>query len=61
MLNVRLMLINKLKNLFNYIISKHNVRKSLKQSCKEVKLMQDCKLPKESWKDFVKRINEQNK
>lgn len=23
--------------------------------------MQDCKLPKESWKDFVKRINEQNK
>lgn len=53
------MLINKIKNLFNYIISKHNeynVRKNLKQSCKEVKLMQDCKLPKESWKDFAKRI-----
>ena len=56
-LNGLMIMLIKLKSLFSSLISKHSVRNRLKQSCKEVKLMQDCKIPKESWKDFVKRID----
>lgn len=32
------------------------IKKSLKDSCEEVKLMRNGKLPKKSWKDFVNKL-----
>lgn len=34
------------------------IAESIKQSCQEVKLMRDGKIPKRSWQDFRKRIAE---
>jgi hypothetical protein len=40
----------------NISIERHcSIKESIIESCKEIKLMQDQKLPKRSWDDFAKK------
>lgn len=36
------------------------ILESIEKSCQEVKLMRDGKIPKRSWSDFKKRMEEKN-
>jgi hypothetical protein len=46
----------------NISIERHcSIKESIIESCKEIKLMQDQKLPKRSWDDFAKKIRDEIK
>lgn len=41
------------------IVRPCSIAESIKQSCQEVKLMREGKIPKRSWNDFTKRMEKE--
>lgn len=44
------------------LVDKHlSPKESLKEACNQMKLLRDGKMPKKTWKDFIKELEEESK